>query len=193
MNKDDIKSLIKKYVREMLSEVKSIPPKKWVHPDKEERYKELIDLVQFAYKKTPQGSFINSKGDVVPSEWLAIDIDADQKFDATLFYRKSRSSETWKGFKIQGLGHDGSKESIRATLLKHVELLKKSGWWVEASDRIEEIFYGKGINFISDEQFLQKLFPKSNLKLSGDKGKYIRSIGSKKFKETVFGNPILKK
>jgi hypothetical protein len=164
----------------------------WVNPILSIRSEELIDLVQTAYKRTPEGSFINSVGDLKPSEWLAKDFHNDDKLDVTIFYRSPRNNEKWKGNKIQGIGHDGSKEAKELVLAKLIELLRTRGWWIEASDRLEETLYKNNVSYIKDELILKKIYNDNNLSLIGDKGKYIRYLGnSKKIQETTFGNPII--
>jgi hypothetical protein len=170
-----------------------IPKGKWIKPKiSKERGEELVDLVQTAYRKTPEGSFINSVGDLAPSEWLAKDFNDDPKLDVTIFYRKARANETWAGFKIQGVGHNGSDDGKKLVLQKMKELLGKSGFWVEASDALEHVLYKTGAPYVKDEGFAQKVFPKTDLKMTGNRGQYTRKLGSKTLKETIFGNPKLK-
>jgi hypothetical protein len=164
---------------------------KWVQPYIPIRGEELVDLVQTAYKRTPEGSFINSVGDLKPSEWLAKDFHNDERLDVSIFYRRARSGEKWKGNKIQGIGHDGSKEGKQIVLTKLVQLLKKRGWWIEASDKLEEVLYGMGVPYVKDEETLKTIYNDENLKMIGERGKYVREIGGgKKIRETTFGNPL---
>jgi hypothetical protein len=75
-------------------------------------------------------------------------------------------------------------------------LLKKKGWWIEASDAMEHLLYkDSSIPFLDDEPLLQQLFPKTDLKLSVNsqkKGRYTRVVGGKKIEESVFGQPKFK-
>jgi len=99
---------------EILSELQ-LPKQQWVvslsNADKLEAGDELVDLVKTAYSKTPQGSFVNSIKDVVPSDWNVLDWDQDPDVDACVFYRGPRAGERWTGYKIQGIGHDGASQS----------------------------------------------------------------------------------
>lgn len=168
-----------------------IPKKTWTNVKPEKYSDDLISIVQTAYKKTPEGSFVNSKSDLKGSNWHSIDIDDNPDIDATIFYRNPKSGETWKGKKIQGIGHDGSRPSIDAVLNRLKNLLSKKGYWVEASDAMEHILYKMGVRYIDNEEEAQKVFPKSNLQMTGDRGKYTRELGSsgKRIKETIFGYP----
>ena len=168
-----------------------IPKKTWTNVKPEKYSDDLITIVQNAYKKAPEGSFIRSKSDLKGSNWHSIDIDDNPDIDATIFYRNARSGETWKGNKIQGIGHDGSRPAIDAVLNRLKQLLSKKGNWVEASDAMEHILYKMGVRYIDNEEEAQKVFPNSNLKMTGDRGKYTRELsgGGKKVKETIFGYP----
>jgi hypothetical protein len=181
--------IIKEYSEFVLE---SIPKNKWIKTDPIEYDDELISLVQNAYKNTPDGSFINTKRDAVKSEWLSIDIDEYPELDATIFYRGPRENEAWIGKKLQGIGHDGSIKSIGILLNKLNKLLNDNGIWIEASDQLEKILYKMNIPYVNDEELAKQIFPNSELKFIGDKGKYDRIIKSKGKIETIFGKPILK-
>ena len=181
--------------RQYLSEM-SAAKNKWQFllssSDKSELGGELVDLVQNAYAKTTEGSFVKSVRDVLPSDWIVIDWDDDPQQDSVVFYRKSRSGENWKGNKIQGLGHDGQAQSKTKVINKHLELLKKKGWWVEASEAMRHILLKNGAPVVKDESFLQKLFGDPDLKMI-DQNTYVRKLpNGKKITETVFGHPTLK-
>ena len=190
--KNNIKARQAMYAESFYSRLEeAIPKNKWVNVDPEEHSEELIELVQTAYKKSPEGSFINTKKDLIEPDWNSIDFDDDSKLDVTIFYRGPRKNETWKGKKIQGIGHDGSREAVNLLLSRLKSLLNKKGNWIEASDAVEHILYKMGVHYIDDEKTAQLIFPNSNLKFIGDKGKYTRDISTKTIKETIFGYPIL--
>ena len=177
-------------LKQLLSE---IPKQKWIDVNPTEYSDDLVSIVQNAYKKTPKGSFINTKSDLIGSDWNSIDIDEIPDIDATIFYRKPRANETWKGNKIQGIGHDGDREAIDILLKRMKQLLSKSGWWVEASDTLEHVLYKMGISYIDNEDVARRVFPNTNLKFTGNRGQYTRLVGNQKVKETIFGNPIVRK
>lgn len=149
----------------------------------------LVDLVQTAYKATPDGSFINALKDVIPSDWVVIDLDDNPDIDATIFYRQARSNEQWKGRKVQGIGHDGSAEAKTKVIDRLVAELGKYGTWIEASHALERVLLKKGIKPVTDVKVLQKLFNDDKLKMISDTS-YERSLpGGKTIQETVFGLP----
>ena len=174
----------------------SIPKNKWEllisDSDKTELGDNLVDLVTTAYSNTPQGSFVNSIKDVIPSDWNVIDWDEDPNIDATVFYRGPRKNEQWTGYKIQGIGHDGKRESKDRAISKVRELLNKNGWWIESSDAMRHILLKAGVNPVTDLDTLQQLFNDKNLKLV-DEITYVRELpNTGQIKETVFGKPIMR-
>ena len=146
----------------------------------------IIDLVQTAYKTTKDGSFVNSKSDINKSQfWNAIDIDNTEDADAVIFGRKTKF-----GIKIQGIGHDGEQKSKAEVLKRNAKILNINGYWVEASDAMEHIFYKMGVPYISSEKVAQSIFPNTDLKMTGKKGQYTRKLGNgKEITETIFGKP----
>lgn len=149
---------------------------------------DMISLVQKAYEKTSEGSFINTTDDVERSNWQAIDVDKDPESDATIFYRTAYPGENFKTKKIQGIGHDGSRVAINAALNKLVALLNSSGWWIEASGALEHILYKNNVKYITDIDDLTSIFP--DAKFIDDRGKYNRTANNKTITETIFGNPL---
>lgn len=160
--------------------------------DKNELGKELIDLVHNAYSKTPQGSFINSIKDVIPSDWNIIDWDNDPDVDACVFYRTDRDNESWNGRKIQGIGHDGTRTSKDKAINKVRNLLEKNGVWIESSHAMRHVLQKLDAPTIKDHKFLQALFNDQNLYMIDDIT-YERTLpNGEVIQETVFGKPTLK-
>lgn len=173
-----------------------LPKNQWElvvsNSDKEELGTDLVSLVRQAYSNTPQGSFVNSIKDVIPSDWNVIDWDQDPDVDSCVFYRTNRSNENWIGHKIQGIGHDGSRISKDKAIDKIQQLLTKPGIWIESSDAMRHLLKKLNVPSINDEQFLQKLFNDPKLKMIND-DTYVRVLPTGgKVTETVFGRPKLK-
>jgi len=173
-----------------------LPKNKWEmlisNGDKQELGGELIDLVSHAYATTPAGSFVKSIADVIPSDWRVIDWDQDPDVDATVFYRSERPNETWKGYKIQGLGHDGQRVSKDKAIQKVQFLLSKSGWWIESSHAVERMMKKLNVPMVTDERLLKVIFKDPKLKMN-ENGTYTRKLTTgQTITETVFGQPVLK-
>lgn len=172
-----------------------IPKNQWIvdisNDAKQDVGDDLVNLVRTAYSNTPQGSFVNSIKDVVPSDWNIIDFDQDPDVDSCVFYRGPRGNERWQGHKIQGLGHDGSRPSKDKSIGKINELLRLPGWWIESSDAMRAVLKKLNVPAITDETTLQKLFNDPKLKMI-DQDTYTRHLPSGgQVYETVFGNPIV--
>lgn len=172
-----------------------LPKNQWIvnisNDAKEEVGDDLVNLVQTAYSNTPQGSFVNSIKDVVPSDWNVIDFDADPDVDSCVFYRGPRGQESWRGQKIQGLGHDGSRLSKDKAIGKVHELLSLPGWWIESSDAMRAVLKRLNVPAVTDVKVLQKLFNDANLTMIDD-DTYIRKLpNGPTVTETVFGHPII--
>ncbi len=160
--------------------------------DKEEVSNDLVGLVQTAYTNTPDGSFINSLKDVIPSDWNVIDWDHDPDVDACVFYREARGNESWVGFKIQGLGHDGTRTSKDKAVQKIQTLLTKTGVWIESSDAMRAVLKKLNVKSVTDVNTLKQLFNDSSLTMV-NADTYIRKLqNGREVTETVFGNPKLK-
>jgi hypothetical protein len=160
--------------------------------DKEEVGHELVDLVKTAYSTTPKGSLVNSLKDVIPSDWNVIDWDQDPDIDSCVFYRHNRPNETWLGYKIQGVGHDGTRTSKDYAINKVKELLDKNGVWIESSDAMRHVLKKLNTVPVTDEAFLQKLFNDDQLRMI-DQDTYRRRLqDGTVIEETVFGKPTLK-
>jgi hypothetical protein len=161
--------------------------------DKHEWADNLIDLVSTAYKHTNLGSFVNSLSDVERSDWLVLDWDKDDDKDCAIFYRAARPGETWSGHKIQGIGHDGQRESKVRALQRVKNLLTRKGWWIESSDAMAQTLGHLGLPPVVDQHILKRLFPNSNLIMIDSHGKYQRLAGyNNTIREVVYGHPVLK-
>lgn len=150
--------------------------------------KELFVLINGAY--APIGGHvgitdINKILDPKYTYWEAVDIDDDPQSDAVIFGKKTRG-----GIKIGGLGHDGTSRAKSDLINTQTKLLKKGGYWVEASGRVADIMYGKGAPYVKDPKIIEKLFGQK-INWLNDKGRYTRTLSGvrKTDIETVFGKP----
>jgi len=172
-----------------------LPKNQWVidisNADKHEVSNDLVGLVQIAYSNTPEGSFVNSLKDVIPSDWNVIDWDHDPDVDACVFYRRNRNGENWKGYKIQGLGHDGTRTSKDKAIHKIQQMLTKPGVWLESSDAMRAVLKKLNTPAVTDIELLRELFGDPNLTMI-EHDTYKRQLpNGKEIIETVFGNPTL--
>jgi hypothetical protein len=116
--------------------------------------------------------------------WEASDNDKDPEANVVIFGRKTDA-----GVKISGMGHDKSRKSKGELVAKLKEQLKKKGYWIEASDKVEVILYNDTIPYVDSQETVEKLFGQK-VEWLNDKGRYKREVSPKKFHiETVFGRP----
>lgn len=160
--------------------------------DKHEWADNLIDLVTNAYNSTSLGSFVQNASQVAASDWVALDWDPQPDLDCTVFYRRARPDETWSGHKIQGIGHDGKAESKQRVIKRTKALLNRTGVWIESSDAMARTLGKNGLDPVTDEQLLQRLFPGTNLRMIDNQGRYERDAGGTRIREQVFGKPVVK-
>ena len=114
-----------------------------------------------------------------------IDHDEDPEIDIFIAYKK-----TPYGKKISSMGHDGSRKSRRAVMLKMAGLLKTRGYYTEASGAVEKLLMKVGFERIKDDNILLELLG-DGIELEGD-GYYSRTIGSIGRKtKAIYGNPIV--
>lgn len=174
----------------------TLPKNKWEvissNNDKQEMSSELVDLVKTAYSNTKKGSLVQSLQDVIPSDWNVLGWDPDPDIDSCVFYRKPRPMENWIGYKIQGIGHDGTRTSKDKAIEKLLSLLLINGVWIESSDALRHVLKKLNVEPITDERFLQVLFDDPDLKMiSNDTYKRNLTTGETVY-ETVFGKPTLR-
>lgn len=164
----------------------------WLDPaEKSQASQELIGLVDTAYDKTLMGSFVKNNSDVGKSDWLVLDWDHDPDIDATIFYRGPRASEQWQGFKIQGIGHDGQKNSKNKLMDQVIKTLSQPGWWIEASGALRKILLNNTCPVVTDADTIQRLFNDETIKLNNTFGYKRKLAGGVSDTESVFGHPII--
>ena len=89
------------------------------------------------------------------------------------------------------MGHDGTRKSKKAVIVKMLNLLSQRGYYTEASDKIEEILRRGGMDNIKDSDVIMTIMgSKGDIILEGD-GYYSRSGSIGRHTKASFGNPIL--
>jgi len=149
--------------------------------------KEILDLIQLAYKSIGGHPNFQSSNDITSGEggdeYEVIDLDNDPEIDAVTAVKIKPS-----GKKIVAIGHDGSKEAKSATINRNAELLKTPGWYIEVSDKIKDILLAKGVKPITDEETVRKTLKGKDIVWHGD-GTYDRKIGGEMHTKMILGNP----
>jgi len=152
-----------------------------------EAYKDaIIKMIQTAYAPIGGHPNYNHASDITSGDaqvWELIDIDNDPDPDAVSISKKKKA-----GTKFVGTGHDGSKPAKRAVIKHKVDLLKKSGYFIEVSGKMLDIMQGSGVPPVTDEDLVKRVLKGKTIEWLGD-GKYKRKIGSKMYTKMMFGKP----
>lgn len=130
---------------------------------------------------------INELTDKYKLCWL-VDTDKDPEPDAFIIYK-----ETGLNNKISLLGSDGTAAAKRALLDKFYSLMETSGWYIEASAKLEVICKTKGFNFIDDEEQVKNLIGKKSDTMKWiSNGYYTRDLTNSniQIKKRIYGKPI---
>ena len=168
---------------------KPLPKNKWVQVSgtELEAYKEaIIAMIKNAYAPIGGHPNYNHAADISTAgaqAWELIDLDSDPDPDAVSVTKKKSA-----GKKFVGTGHDGSKPAKRAVVKHKVDLLKKSGYFIEVSGRMLDIMKGSGVKIVDDETVVRKVLKGKDIEWLG-KGLYKRKIAGKVYTKMMFGNP----
>ena len=149
--------------------------------------KEIFDLISTAY--APIGGHPNYKsasevtGRESKAEYEVIDLDDDDQLDAVSVVKQKSG-----GSKFVATGHDGSKEAKSKVVNHKAELLKRPGYYIEVSGKIQDILSAKGVETITDKETVFKVMGGREIEWLGD-GKYRRTIGGESHIKTLMGKP----
>jgi len=175
-------------LQDILYEDLNAPKKKWVTKNlsnlDQDVLDEIWDMFEHTYKSI--GLVVSNLNELTSKYKIAmlVDIDKDPVPDAFIIYKETRS-----GNKIALAGTDGSKPAKSFLVKQMLLLLKKKGWFIEASHRLAEIFESSGVNIVDDKEKVERALNK-DIKWLGKDGKYERKVGgSIKAVKQLFGNP----
>jgi len=179
----------KQYLREESGFDKNV----WItltKDEQEEFAEEIFDLISTAY--APIGGHANYKSpdDVTgaegESDYMVIDLDDDDEFDALKITQNKEA-----GNKSVGMGHDGSGPAKSAAVNITAIMLKEPGHYVEVSGKLKDILLSKGVPIVTDEETIRKALKGKKIEMNSD-GTYSRYIGGSKHTKTMMGNPLTK-
>ena len=167
---------------------KPLPKKKWVKVSGADldAYKEaIVAMIQNAYKSIGGHPNYNHAADISTSgaqAWELIDIDSDPDPDAVNVSKKKNA-----GTKLVGTGHDGTSDAKRAVVKRKLNLLTKTGYYIEVSGRMLDIMKGSA-PVVKDEKVIRNVLKGKQIIWLG-KGLYKRKIGGKIYTKMMFGKP----
>ncbi len=175
----------------LLSELE-IPSGRWVDYDLTKVDDEGMKRIWQMYITT----YLNAGMDLSASSWremqskysatALIDVDKDHLPDAFIVYKKTQF-----GNKIALLGTNNMKSAKSDVVKKVIELCKTSGWFLEASLKMEDILKSSGAPVVRDEKLIQAIVgPTKKVQMVGD-GYYTRSLSKvdKRITKRIYGKP----
>ena len=167
-----------------------LPKNKWIpipHNELDEFKKQIYSLIHTAYAEVGgHPNYINADSvskEAADTDFEVIDLDDDLGVDGI-----SASKKTPAGVKFVATGHDGTRAAKSAVINHKAELLKKRGYYVEVSGKIQDIFLAKGVQPVNDEATVRKVLKGKDIDWHGD-GTYTRNIAGELHKKMLIGKP----
>lgn len=175
----------------ILSELE-IPSNKWVDLDLNKIDDEGMKQIWQMYVTT----YLNAGMDLSANSWKEMqskykatalkDVDSDHIPDAFIIYKV-----TSFGNKIALLGTNNKKNAKSDVVHKVIDLCKTSGWFIEASLKMEDIMKASGAPVVRDEKKIQAIVGAAKqVQFIGD-GYYTRSLSKvdKRITKRLYGKP----
>lgn len=170
-----------------------IPSGKWVDMDMSSIDKEGMKHIWKIYSDAYSAQsldFSASGASEMQSKYKAIkliDVDKDKIPDAFIIYKPTKF-----GNKMALLAADVDKrDAKRAVVQKAIELVKTSGWFVEASAKMEDIMQSAGAPVVKDEKKIMDILGNEKApEFTGD-GYYTRTLSkvNKRITKRIYGRP----
>ena len=169
-----------------------IPSDKWVDLDLSKIDDDGMKGIWQMYITT----YLNAGMDLSANSWREMqskykatalkDVDSDNIADAFIVYKQTKF-----GKKIALLGTNNKKTAKSEVVKKVIQLCKTSGWFLEASLKMEDIMKSSGAPVVTDEEKIQAIVgPDKNVQFVGD-GYYTRSLSKvdKRITKRLYGRP----
>jgi hypothetical protein len=169
-----------------------IPSDKWVDLDLNKIDDDGMKGIWQMYITT----YLNAGMDLSANSWKEMqskykatalkDVDSDHIPDAFIVYKQTKF-----GNKIALLGTNNKKTAKSDVVKKVIQLCKTSGWFLEASLKMEDIMKSSGAPVVTDEEKIQAIVgPGKQVQFVGD-GYYTRSLSKvdKRITKRLYGKP----
>jgi hypothetical protein len=170
-----------------------IPSGKWVDMDMSQIDKDGMKHIWKIYTDAYSAQsldFSASGASEMQSKYKAIkliDVDEDKIPDAFIIYKPTKF-----GNKMALLAADVNKrDAKRAVVQKAIELVKTSGWFVEASAKMEDIMQSANAPVVKDEKKIMDILGNEKApEFTGD-GYYTRTLSkvNKRITKRIYGRP----
>jgi hypothetical protein len=179
-------------LRDLIPELE-IPSGKWVDMNLSSVDKEGMNHIWKIYTDAYSAQsldFSASGASEMQSKYKAIkliDVDEDKIPDAFIIYKPTKF-----GNKMALLAADVDKrDAKRAVVKKAIELVKTSGWYVEASAKMEDIMNSSGAPVVTDEKKIMDILGNEKAPEFTGNGYYTRTLSkvNKRITKRIYGKP----
>jgi hypothetical protein len=170
-----------------------IPSGKWVDMDMSQIDKDGMKHIWKVYSDAYSAQsldFSANNASELQSKYKAIkliDVDEDKIPDAFIIYKPTKF-----GNKMALLAADvDKKDAKRAVVTKALQLVNTSGWFVEASAKMEDIMKASNAPVVTDEKKIMDILGKEKApEFTGD-GYYTRTLSkvNKRITKRIYGKP----
>jgi len=179
-------------LRDLIPELE-IPSGKWVDMDMSQIDKEGMNHIWKVYSDAYSAQsldFSANSASEMQSKYKAIkliDVDKDKIPDAFIIYKPTKF-----GNKMALLAADVDKrDAKRAVVQKAIELVKTSGWFVEASAKMEDIMNSSNAPVVTDEKKIMDILGNEKAPEFTGNGYYTRTLSkvNKRITKRIYGRP----
>lgn len=169
-----------------------IPSNVWIDYDLKKVDDDGMDNIWNMYKTSylKQGMDLSANSaSEMQSKYKAVrlkDIDNDNIPDAFIIYKPSRF-----GNKIALLATNGKPEAKRDLVKQAIKLCKTSGWFIEASAKMEDIMKSSGAPAVTDEKKIMDILGNDKEPNFIGDGYYTRTLSkvNKRIVKRIYGRP----
>lgn len=168
-------------------------PKEWTDISLHDLTDEELANIWDMYTKTYGGQGMDFSADHMYelktkyNATLLKDVDSDGFADAFMIYRATK----W-GNKIALLGTNDKKEAKKELITKLIELVNVTGWFIEASKKLEDILNDVNAPVIDNWQMIEDVVGKDKEPIQTGDGYYTRKLSKadKRITKRMYGIPF---
>ncbi len=169
-----------------------IPSDIWVDYDLKKVDNDGMDIIWDMYKTSylKQGMDLSANSaSEMQSKYKAVrlkDVDGDKVPDAFIIYKPTKF-----GNKIALLATNGKPEAKRDLVKQTIKLTKTTGWFIEASLKMEEILSSAGAPVVRDEKKIMDILGNDKEPNFIGDGYYTRTLSkvNKRITKRIYGRP----
>ena len=182
-------------LKSILRELEVQPAKQWIDYDLNSVDKRGKESVWAMYKDTYEKEGLDlsaNSAQELASKYKAIqliDVDNDKEPDAFIIYKPTQF-----GNKIALLGTNGKKDAKRALVKNTIKLVNTSGWFIEASKKMETLMKQSSAPVVTDPKMITTIIGADKKPEILDNGYFTRLLSkvNKRITKRFYGRPNIK-